>query len=127
MRKQFELPEEDTEYLDSYGLDWKTIIVVNEHWLFINNFPIPKGFNLKKATLAIRIAGYPQSKLDMVYFSPALRRLDGKTINALTPIVIDGANYQQWSRHYVWRDGIDNLITHLAQVPYWLNNEFKKR
>ena len=127
VRRQFELPEEDEEYLDSYGLDWETVIVVNEHWLFVNNFPIPDGFNHKNVILAIRIAGYPQSKLDMVYFSPPLSRLDGKSINALTPIVIDGVNYQQWSRHYRWRDGIDSLVTHIAQVPYWLNNEFKKR
>ncbi len=127
MRKQFELPEEDAEYLDSCALCWETIIVVNEHWLFISDFPIPNGFSLKKATLAIRIGGYPQSKLDMAYFSPPISRLDGKPINALTPIDIDGVRFQQWSRHYDWRDGIDSLVTHLAQVPYWLNNEFKKR
>ena len=127
MRRHFELPEEDEEYLDSFGLDWETVITTNVHWLFIHKFPIPDGFNHIKATLAIRIAGYPQGPLDMAYFNPPLGRKDGQTINALSPIVIDGENFQQWSRHYKWRAGEDSLVTHIAQIPHWLTKEFSKR
>ena len=127
MRKQFELPEDDVEYLDSLGLEWETVIISGEHWLYINKFLIPVGYNCKGATLAIRIGAYPQGKLDMAYFNPPLSRSDGKGINALTPLNIDGVMYQQWSRHYGWRDGIDSLVTHLARISFWLTNELIKR
>lgn len=127
MRRQFELPEEDEEYLNSLGLEWETVRVANEQWLFIYKFPIPEGFHDTESTLAIRIAAYPQGPLDMAYFNPDLIRKDGKVINAVTPLSIDGVNFQQWSRHYKWRDGLDSLITHLAQIPFWLTKEFSKR
>ena len=127
MRKQFELPEDDIEYLDSLGLEWETVIISGEHWLYIYKFIIPVGYNCKEATLAIRIGAYPQAKLDMAYFNPPLNRGDGKMINALTPLNIGGVMYQQWSRHYSWRDGLDSLVTHLSRISVWLTNELIKR
>lgn len=127
MRREFELPEEDEEYLNSLGLEWETVRVSNEQWLFINKFSIPAGFSYAEPTLAIRIAAYPQGPLDMAYFSPHLSRKDGKVIQAVTPLIIAGVNFQQWSRHYKWRDGEDSLVTHLAQIPFWLTKEFSKR
>ena len=127
MRRQFELPEDDEEYLDSCGLDWETVIVGNERWLFTYKFLVPTGYHTREVTMAIRVNAYPQGKLDMVYFNPPLRRSDGQMICALSPLNINGVTYQQWSRHYDWRDGIDSLVIHLSRIQVWLNNEFIKR
>ena len=52
-------------------------------------------------TAAIRIeTGYPNTELNMVYFFPALARMDGKPIGATdAPQPLDGKTYQRWSRH----------------------------
>jgi hypothetical protein len=65
----------------------------------------------------------------MVYFLPGLALTNGKAIRALTPLMIDGTEYQQWSRHRTpqnpWRAGLDNICTHLLQVDSWLERELK--
>ena len=75
--------------------------------------------------------GYPRAQLDMAFFYPALSRADQQPINAVIPLIIDQKNFQQWSRHRTpqnpWREGIDNLATHVSLVPVWLEQEFEKR
>ena len=39
---------------------------------------------------------------------------------------IDGKEYQQWSRHYEWREGIDDLAVHYRRVEQWLLDELKR-
>ena len=67
----------------------------------------------------------------MVYFFPALSRVDQKPIGALTSFPLDGKTYQQWSRHRTstnpWRADVDNLSTHIPLADFWLSNEFEKR
>jgi len=131
-RREFRLPEEDEEYLNSLGLPWETISGVlggkKALWLLIHNYPVPAGYNKSHVTKAIKIEpGYPPGKLDMVYFFPALSRNDGKTIiKAQTTVTIDGNVFQRWSRHYTWREDSDSLTTHLLRVKEWLTNELKR-
>lgn len=131
LRRQFDLLPMDHEFLEEFGLPWETI-VDGSHWVLIHDFPMPRGYNHATATAAIRIeTGYPNTGLDMVYFSPFLARSDGKPIgcaNVLQPL--DGKNYQRWSRHRTgenpWKIGRDHIGTHVILIEDWLDREFEK-
>jgi len=123
-RRTFSLPEEDQEYLYSLGLPWETIKDGETSWLLLHDHPLPTGYNADKATVAVCIGkGYPPAALDMVYFLPALARLDGKAIHALADQKIDDQTFQRWSRHYGWRPGVDTLVTHHLRIKEWLVTE----
>ena len=128
LRRDFKLPEEDVECLDALGLKWETVIEGGTKWLIIHAYSLPDGYNHGKAELALRIPpSYPDEQIDMVYFSPALALMSGRTIRQLSGATIDGKSYQQWSRHRTgdnpWRTGLDNVGTHLLQVDDWLRRE----
>lgn len=132
MRRQFQLPEEDTNFLESLGTPWEMIVDSSMHWVVIHDYPVCPGYNLEKVAVAIKIeTGYPRSPLDMAYFFPALYRLDGKGIGATSVQPIDGKHFQRWSRHRTganpWREGIDDLSTHMGLVSFWFEQEFKKQ
>jgi len=132
MRKDFQLPEEDVIFLDGTGLSWETTTDNNMQWVIVHNFPVLSGYNHEMVSVAIKIeTGYPRTQLDMAYFYPSLQRLDGKTINALCNQVIDGKQFQRWSRHRTavnpWREGIDDLSTHMALISFWFEQEFIKQ
>lgn len=131
MKKDFELPEVDTEYLTSSGLKWETVRDAGE-WVIIRDYPLPPGYNVLRASVALKIeGGYPVSQIDMVYFEPGLSRADDKPIGALSAQTIDGKQFQRWSRHRTgenpWRPGVDDISTQLTLVDYWLEREFKIR
>ena len=128
MRKQFQLSEEDEEYLAAQGHKWEAIIEGGTKWLIVQSYAIPEGYNHRTANAALRISpSYPDDQIDMVYFFPALALTNGKVIRQLTPLAFDGQQYQQWSRHRTaqnpWRPGLDNICTHLLQVNNWLERE----
>lgn len=132
LRREFDLLEEDEAYLSTLKLPWEAAKLSNQNWILLHDYPIVEGYNVKTATMAIRmIGGYPTSGLDMVYFYPALIRADQQPIGALTGHPLDGKTYQQWSRHRTstnpWRSDIDNLSTHIPLADFWLSNEFEKR
>jgi hypothetical protein len=129
MRRQFNLPERDTLYLNALGLPWETIGTQGVGHVLIPDFPMPPGYTETTVTVALQIdAGYDDTQIDMAYFFPALARSDGKVIGALAPTVIDGKTFQRWSRHRTssnpWRPGEDYLGTHMALVEEWLTREF---
>ena len=126
MRREIALPEEDVELLDQLARGWETAAVSGAGWCFLHGFPVPEGFNVREATLAVRLGAYPQSALDMVYFHPPLARADGRGIAAISPIMIDGKTFQQWSRHYNWTPGFDNLARHVRRASAWLTRELAK-
>jgi hypothetical protein len=128
-RKEFIFPEDETEMLDKKFPLWETFKQNGISWLVLYEFFIPDGYNTKKATIAIEIPiSYPDTPLDMAYFYPALNRVDGLPINAvIETMTIDNLLFQRWSRHYKWRNGVDNIITHIASIEEWLTQEFKKR
>ncbi len=129
MRRQFELLDEDQGFLENLGLPWETIVEGRMLWLMVHDYYIPEGYSQDKISLAINISnGYPRTQLDMVYFLPAISRIDGKPIGALAQMIIEGVIWQRWSRHRTpknpWREGVDNLATHFALIDYWLEREF---
>jgi Prokaryotic E2 family E/Multiubiquitin len=130
-RKDFQLPSEDVLFLEASGFAWETITEQGVQRVVINDFPLPSGYNQTSAQIFITIStGYPDTALDMMNFCPALTRLDGKGIRALTNVSFDGKLWQQWSRHRTtenpWRPGEDCLETHLALVKYSLEHELTK-
>lgn len=132
MRRQFDLPELDREFLESYGRPWETIVMENNaRWLLIHQFPVPPGYNVTEAIAAFLIEqNYPSTQIDMVYFYPALSRQDGRTINNLSGQAVDGKDFQRWSRHRSdankWRPDEDYVGSQVTLVEHWLRREFGK-
>jgi len=132
LRNDFELPEEDDQFLEQLGLIWENVTEGKVQRVVIYEYrDIPDGYNQKTVDLHVRIdRTYPDTQIDMVYFSPAMSRMDGKTIKAVSSLSFDGKTWQQWSRHRTvlnpWRIGVDNLETHITLIGEWLEHELKK-
>lgn len=129
MRRAFELPEADREFLAAYGRPWESIIEGAARWLLLHEFAVPPGYNHSAVMAAFQIEqNYPDTQLDMVWFFPHLARSDGKGINNLSSQNVDGKDFQRWSRHRTetnkWRVGEDYLGTHVPLVIDWLSREF---
>ena len=131
LRRQFDLLPNDHNFLEEYGHPWETI-VDGSQWVLIHEFQTHQGYNHSRVTAAIRMeTGYPAAALDMVYFYPALARIDGKVITATEySQEIDGKSHQRWSRHRTarnpWNVGRDSLETHILLIEDWLVREFEK-
>jgi len=131
VRRHFNLPQEDDEFLNSKGLLWETLIESNLRWLVIHDYSIPEGYNTNKASVALMLNGnYPLTQIDMIYFNPGLSKQNGNPIAALTYIVIAGQQWQRWSRHRTaanpWIPGEDNVSSHLAMFDLILKNELSR-
>jgi hypothetical protein len=134
-RSEFAVGEEDRDFLDGLGLKWEALKVPVPNgpgprlWIVIYQVPIPGGFNVSVADVAIEIApGYPSAQLDMASFNPPLALRTGRTIACVQAVEkIDGLDWQRWSRHRtgscVWKPGVDNLESHFAYVQDWLVRE----
>ena len=123
---RFLLPNEDTEYLKVFP-KWKRFIEGSKKGLVILNYRLPEGYIPKEADLMIMIPdNYPTANIDMFYFSPDIKREDGAAIGALSNETHFGRNWQRWSRHYDWRAGVDNIVTHISYVYNQLKFEIDK-
>jgi len=131
-RREFDVPEEDREYLDSrLGLEWEAVREGEIRRVVVRRFSIPGGYNVAEADLFLRIeASYPDTQIDMVYFSPGLTLTNGRSINNLSGEPFDGKTWQRWSRHRTqenpWIAGVDNIERHLLLVREWLERELRK-
>jgi len=129
IRRNFFLPEEDTEFLNKQNIQWETISS-GGMWLILHDYPVPEGYNVASAEVALMIPpSYPVTQIDMAYFFPQLQKKSGRVINATTPQVIEGRTFQRWSRHRLpgeWVPGLDNVSTHLCLVDNWLVNDLNR-
>jgi hypothetical protein len=135
MRREFDLPVEDREYIESLegqGISWETIQESNNKWLLIHNWPVPSGYDRELVSVAFSIPNtYPDAQIDMAYFYPLLELKSKLPIpQTQTRTKIGGQEWQRWSRHRTgqnpWRPGVDNISTHLTQVRHWLEREISK-
>ena len=131
-RRAFRLPEGDEEFLNANGLRWETVTEQGYQWLILHRLSLPAGYNQTHIQVAVQIPpGYPDAPLDMVYVYPALARGDGRAIGALATQMIEGHQWQRWSRHRTpanpWRPGLDDISTHMALIEYWFAREFEIR
>jgi len=127
-RRAFRLSESDEAFLDGLGLRWEAVSYSGVKWVIVYGYGLAVGYNVAEADLAVRIEpDYPTAQLDMAYFAPALARADGKGINNLSGVTIDGRPFQQWSRHRtagsVWRPGEDDLESHFLYIQSFLQSE----
>lgn len=130
-RRQVQPLAQDQEFLDGTLLRWESVVEAGLKVFVIYDWPIPPGYNVQRANVHLRLTdGYPDTQIDMAYFSPPLSRADGRGINNLSTLQFDGQLWQQWSRHRTpasaWRPGTDDLCTHMALVDHWLSTELKK-
>lgn len=128
MRRQFDLPAGDSEYLDATGLEWETIVDGGARWLLVHDRPTHPAFTPATALLALNIVpDFPDGALDMVWFFPPVAPVDGRAVRALSTQQIDGRQFQRWSRHRTsenpWRPGLDDVAAHLLLVDHWLARE----
>lgn len=132
LRRQFDLPAQDTAFLNSTGLRWEAVKDGNVMRVIIYSYPIPEGYNVIRADIYIRLSDqYPDNELDMIYVSPALSLKCCKAINNLSDNSFDGKNWQQWSRHRInkaqaWDPALDGIQSHLALVNDWFKAEVQK-
>jgi hypothetical protein len=123
LRKQISMLTSDEEYLNGAFPQWESLSDGN--WVLLHDFPIPEGYKVRNATVAIKIpGGYPTTAPDMAYFYPPIERIDGANIPA-TQVTecIDGTNYQRWSRHYragTWHPDEDGIAIHVMAIKDWL-------
>ncbi|MDX6197888.1 MAG: hypothetical protein QOJ79_1039 [Actinomycetota bacterium] len=115
------LPPSDSSYLDNRGFRWAASQEQGVVCLVIFDFQLPPGFSASVADLLIHLpAGYPDTPLDMWWFSPRLTRADGSVIPATESSgTYLGREWQRWSRHFAsgqWRPGVDSIETYLARI-----------
>lgn len=131
-RRQVALPEEDMDALDASGVSWETILDGSGRWVLVHGIPLPDVFVATPTSVAIQIpSGYPPAALDMAYFHPLVRRVDGQSIPCTQATTqIEGASWQRWSRHYTatnpWRPAEYNVFTHYLLTQAWLEREAKR-
>lgn len=115
------LPSNDAELLGERAPDHTVIADGGMICVVIPHFSLPPGFDRSEADLLLRLPpGYPDVKPDMWWFDPAVRRQDGRVIQA-TDVTEPhlGRTWQRWSRHlepHQWRPGIDSIESYLALV-----------
>ncbi len=131
LRSDFELPESDRLFLGTVPNRWEAVQDGDSRWVFIHEYQPPSGYQPTAVSVGVLIpAGYPDVQLDMFYFKPALSRLDGRAINALSNHMICAEPWQRWSRHRTtsnpWRPGHDDLATHLLLMRALLEREFAR-
>ena len=121
-RRCFCVSTDDAEYLENAFPNWEAI---DGRWILLPDFMVCPGYTVQTATVAIHIpTSYPITRLDMAYFSPPIVRTDGKTIPATNCFqMIDGKQFQRWSRHYQpnsWKPDEDCIATHVMAIQDWL-------
>ncbi|MBB5442063.1 MULTISPECIES: multiubiquitin domain-containing protein [unclassified Paraburkholderia] len=131
VRADFTVLGEDAEFLNGKGYTWEAITQSEVKRIVVRGFEPPHGFTPTKVDMFVILPhGYPDTQIDMVYFYPALARNDGKSIRSLVTNDFEGKSWQGWSRHRTanssWRQGIDNVGTHLMLVDDFLRAELSK-
>jgi hypothetical protein len=111
------IPEDDIEFLKEKGFEYELVESGQDIHLIIHHFPFPL-YVPKEADILIRLlSGYPQTPVDMFFTIPDVKLPSGNFPDRSDQHpAIGGKQWQQWSRHLTWREGIDNLRTFLAAV-----------
>ena len=112
------LPERDIEFLQEKEFNYEIIEFPGGLYLIINDFPFPLVYLPRTAkTLIVVPVGYPDSGLDMIFTIPDVKLKDDHWPQSSKEHVIHNKlSWQQWSRHYTWRPGIDNIRTFITAM-----------
>ena len=127
-RHDFALLDVDAAHLARIGLDWETVVEQNRRWLVIHDYPVPEGYTVKCAILALEIPPtYPGAQIYGFFAFPPLALASGRTV-ASTQMrgIIFGKEFHGWSRNrgaIPWNPAIDKVATQLALVEAALSKE----
>ena len=67
VRRQFELPGFDLEFLERRGLPWEAVAEGGVNWVVIHEYPVADGYNHATASAALQVpSSYPDTQIDMV-------------------------------------------------------------
>lgn len=118
------IPQEDEYYLKEKGFKYEIKSEDSEIHVILKDWPFPEGYTPRTATILIRLlAGYPLSAVDMFWTIPDIKLAS----SGAWPEASEhhephgGQTWQRWSRHYVWRAGVDNLRTFITAVAAEIN------
>ncbi len=131
-RREFQLPEEDSAFLNGLGLRWETLRNGGQLWVIIREWQTPSGFDPDKVDIAFDVTTYPAGLIDMAYFAPAIVRTTGAIIpQANVTVQVDGSNWQRWSRHREqhinpWDPASDSLASHYGYMLDWFVRELAR-
>jgi hypothetical protein len=112
------IPELDLEFLKEKNYTFEIIPLDGNIHLILKNFHFPELYSPNIADLLIILpSGYPNAALDMFRTFPDVKLTNGTWPNAASPHeVLNGKNWQSWSRHIVWRAGRDNLRSFVTAI-----------
>lgn len=132
IRRHFRIACGDEESLNATGLEWETVSEHGCRWLIIRRRPLPAGFDVTLADLALVIPPlYPDVQIDSVLFRPCPRLPGGTNLSHVSPYSFDGDTWTHLCRHRTasnpWRPGVDDIASHLALVDCWLMQSLRSR
>ncbi len=115
------LPQPEIDFLHTSGQPYTMSEEANMTCVVFPSFALPPGLTPESADLLIRLSpGFPDVPPDMWWFSPAVRRSDGRPIAATEHVETHiGRAWQRWSRHlkaHQWRSGTDGLESFVALI-----------
>ena len=115
------IPQSDMACLDERGIEYSVVLEANMTCIVIRGYVLPPGYDRAQADLLLRLMpGFPDVPPDMWWFDPAIRRSDGRIVQATEVMEHHlGRTWQRWSRHFQpgqWRSGIDSLEGFLALI-----------
>ena len=115
------IPQLDTAYLNERGIVHEIVPEAGMTCVVMSQWPLPRGFDRDESDLLVRLSpGYPDVPPDMWWFSPPVRRADGRELPATNVIETHlGRRWQRWSRHFSggqWHSGVDGLESFLALI-----------
>ena len=80
VRRQFELPALDREFLDR-RLPWEALIEKAGRWVILHEYSVPGGYDYAIVSVALQLPeSYPDTQIDMAYFYPHLARTTERVI-----------------------------------------------
>jgi hypothetical protein len=128
-QRDFALLEVDENHLDRLRLRWETVVESDgRRWLLISAFPLPPGYTVETALLALEIpSAYPGAQIYGFYAHPELALSSGAAIRSTQLVgVVRGKRLVGWSRHrpgQPWDPANDNVVTQLCLVEAALTKE----
>lgn len=130
LRRQFELPALDREFVERRHRPWEAVIEGDVRWLVLHEHAVGPGYNHARVAVALQLPqSYPDTQIDMVYLHPCLALTTGRPVRQLFPHEFDGKSWQGWSRHRTnanpWRRGYDCVETHVMLVDEWIEREVR--
>lgn len=118
------IPELDIEFLESKSFEYEIHPFGEIFHLIIKNFQFPTGhYDTNQADVLIQFpVGYPNAPLDMFWTYPSIKLNNGNTpIRTEHHAEYHGKSWQRWSRHGVWRPGIDSLKNFIRSINIEIN------